>query len=125
MNLTLSDAKEYQPLITALVALVTFGWAVIQFLLTRSRESRHRQFDMYHRLIKDLVQGDGPDTYVDRQIAAVYELRSFKDYWPLSRRILLRLDASWRGNDRYHPAVQAEIATTLHAIRRRWYQAKD
>ena len=125
MNFTLADAKEYQPLITAFVALVTFGWAVIQFLLTRSRESRHRQFDMYHRLIKDLVQGDGEATYVDRQIAAVYELRSFKDYWPLSRRILSRLDANWQGNASYHSALQAEIATTLHAIRHRWYHVKD
>ena len=69
---------------------------LIQYVLVKRSEDRKHTFKVYHRLIGDLV--DPPTPRLDRQIAVVYELRNFKDYFPVSIRILEGVKASWTKN---------------------------
>jgi hypothetical protein len=68
--------------ITIVVSLFTIIWTVYQYMDTKKREQDLKEFDNFHRLIKELVQPDDSNTmYVDRQTAIIYELRHFKRYY--------------------------------------------
>jgi hypothetical protein len=74
----------------ALGATITFIWPVYQFFSNKRREAEHRQFEVFHRLIKELVEPPGPNQplYIDRQAAIIFELRFFPRYSEFTLRTL-------------------------------------
>ena len=81
----------------AIGAAISFVCSVWQFMDVRRREQRAREFEVFHRLIKDIVSpedNNGP-TWVDRQIAAVFELRHLTRYHEVAARILVSLREPW------------------------------
>lgn len=83
-------------LISVLTCILPILWAVLQYLDTRKREQKLKEFDNYHKLIKELVEGNkNGNPFIDRQAAIVYELRHFKRYYPFSYRTLLSLKELW------------------------------
>jgi hypothetical protein len=112
-------------IIGALIAAITFFWNIVQFLWTRTQESRNRQFETYHKLVKQLVQepspdkqleGASPDLYIDRQAAVVFELRHFPRYYGYTERMLNGLKEREKGTLR----ILAEIDLTLKYVQRKW-----
>lgn len=113
-------------------AIVAVGWPAIQFMLQRRRESRERQFETYHRLIKELIVGDStaasdsPDAaaaavvWIDRQGAIVFELRNFRRYYPYTERMLVGLKKKWLDEGTGKPRIMEEIDLTLQYIRESW-----
>jgi hypothetical protein len=80
------------------VGLIPVFLGAIQYILIKRAEEKDRAFEAYHRLIKELVQGDGSGqdpVFLDRQVAVVYELRNFPDYYPVTLRILRRSRLQW------------------------------
>jgi hypothetical protein len=76
---------------------IAFAFSVVQFVIVRSRESRDREFDKYHSLIKQLVAPDEKGSmYLDRQIAVLFELRHFPRYFECTQRILSGLKETWK-----------------------------
>lgn len=75
---------------TVLVALVVFVFKFFQFINIKRKDSKQRDYENYHKLIKDLNQSDTPNESIKlfRQIAVVYELRNFPRYFPVTKRIL-------------------------------------
>ena len=117
-------ASNATPL-TILGAVVAFIWPVVQFVLVRRSENRSREFDAYHRLIRELVAPDpGTETiWVQRQIAVIFELRHFPRYYDVTTRILDQLRQKWFSDpDHKWPYVLEEIDLTLAYIGRahRW-----
>lgn len=91
--------------VTALLATLTpIVWAVVQYILIRRAENNRLRFTTFHHLIKQLVERETPDQpmRIDRQIAVIYELRSFKSYYPVTLRILKGLRTDWE----HHEPVQ-------------------
>ena len=106
-------------------AAVAFIWSVAQFLVQRRRESRERQFEMYHRLVKELVSPDyaGGTMWIDRQAAVVFELRHFPRYYEYTERMLKGM-RDWLSKDKQDETrarrLLEEIDLTLAHIRKRW-----
>ena len=83
-------------------------WAIYKF-----RQSlRDKRFKIYHDLLKQLVDEAVPK--LDRQIAVIFELRHFPDYYEVSKRILKGLKVSWKDNHR----ITNEIDITLDYMRK-------
>jgi len=82
------------PLLVVLIPLAYQAW---QFLDQRKRELRDKRFEIFHRLIRDLVEPpEGRDVIkLDRQIAIVFELRNFPEYEEVTERILKGLQEHW------------------------------
>lgn len=68
---------------------------VIQALVSFKHERQDKRFEQYHKLLDELVKGENGITYVDKQIAVIYELRRFKHYWPITTKILHELNSHW------------------------------
>lgn len=80
-------------LVSILIALIAF----YNYIAVRRAEEKGRQYDRYHRLLEDLnIRGQGDAPFIDRQIAVVYELRNFPEYYPVTVRILKRSLGHWR-----------------------------
>ncbi len=107
--------------------VATFAWSVTQFLVLRYRESRERQFEAYHRLVKDLVTPDSGSggLFIDRQAAVIFELRHFPRYYEFTERMLrdfrkiCEADTTYRG-----PRLIEEIDLTLKHMRSKNWASK-
>ena len=108
--------NNYSAAITSLSVVIAGIWALIKF----SDYLKDKRFNNYHRLIKELVDGDDPDVALrlDRQIALIFELRNYPSYYKVTRRILLGLKAS--GWNEHSPRLGEEINLTLSYIDRLW-----
>ena len=109
-----STSTDAASTIAVVLSSCTLIWQTIQFMLTRSVDAKNRQFEAYHRLIKELVQpSENGATYVDRQCAAVFELKRFMAYKDLTIRTLTGLRDQWRTSKAFHPRLEMEIELTL------------
>ena len=71
---------------------------IVQFSLNKNTEAKGRQFEIYHRMIKELVEPpEKGATYIDRQCAVVFELRRFKRYRELDHQDTGRVKAGLEG----------------------------
>jgi hypothetical protein len=98
----------------ALIAICTAAWGagtvlvgVFRYMKIKSEESRQKKFKIYHKLIRELVEpGDqNRSMMLDRQVAIVFELRNFKNYFPVSIRILQGLRRTW-SNPAYERLIE-------------------
>ena len=98
-------------------AAVAFIWSVWQFFDVRRRDFQNRDFDNYHRLIKELVQPDKEvGIFLDRQVAIIFELRHFKRYREVTARILRGLKEQWGSDPAKNKRLLAEIDLTLKVL---------
>jgi hypothetical protein len=95
-------------------AAIAFITSNIQQFIQRRVEAREKEFQSFHRLVKDLVTPDTPDGKIweDRQAAIAFELRNFPRYYEFIQRMLLRLRKIWSA----WPRLVEEIDLTLKYI---------
>ncbi len=67
------------------IVLAYFGLVlpIFKYLQEKRLEEKDKRFLNYHRLIDELIGGPNKTPMLDRQIAIIYELRNFKDYYPV------------------------------------------
>ncbi len=101
--------KNYTAAISIILAAPVGIWAVYKF----QKHLRDQRFTTYHDLLDQLVNEQRyPDRHIklDRQVAIIFELRNFPEYFEVSKRILKGLKEDWsEGNKR---AIE-EINLTL------------
>jgi hypothetical protein len=98
-------------------AAVAFVSSTTQQIIQRRTEAREREFQTFHRLVRDLVSPEGTDGKVweDRQAAVAFELRNFPRYYEFTERMLLRLRTVWAP----WPRLVEEIDLTLKHIKQK------
>ncbi|MDD3897276.1 MAG: hypothetical protein PHU04_05590 [Candidatus Peribacteraceae bacterium] len=87
INLLSTAPNTVTVLLTAISLISAAFWALFQY----GQKNKDKRFSTYHDLVDQLVNEQrNPDRIIklDRQIAVVYELRNFKNYFPVSIRIL-------------------------------------
>jgi len=82
-------------LVGILLAYFALLLPIFKYLQEKRLEEKDKRFLNYHRLIDELAGGSGKDPMLDRQIAIVFELRNFKEYHPVTLRILTGLKQTW------------------------------
>jgi hypothetical protein len=100
-------------------AAIAFAWSTIQQITQRKSESRERDFQAFHRLVKELVSPDaaGAVMHLDRQAAVVFELRHFPRYYEFTQRMLIGLKKAWSSDPKIQwPRLIEEIDLTLEYI---------
>lgn len=112
-----------------ILASIPIFWAAFQYISLRRFETKKAMFEQYHKIIKDLVQKETEDQpmMLDRQIALIYELRNFKHYYPVTKRILSGLKSAWKnyGPGEKNERLMQEIACTIQYIDNSWFTAKN
>ncbi len=80
--------KTYQTLISILIPLIPVAVTLITFLISKNREQKQINFEKFHNgLMKGLANLDGK-TGLDQQVAIIYELRNYPEYFPVIKRLL-------------------------------------
>ena len=105
------------PRLSLFGAVAAFLWPVFQFVITRRRDLQFREFEVYHRLIKELVMPDPQEgvLWMDRQAAVVFELRHFPRYYAFTGRTPRGLRVQWVAAG--FPRLIEEIDLTLEFLR--------
>ena len=119
MNQLVAWVSSYKAVLTIAVAAAPFVWSVIQWTVQRRAEARERDFQAFHRLIKELVAPD-PESgkaWIDRQAAVVFELRHFPRYYEFTERTLIGLREKWTADSDFRwPRLIEEMDLTLRHI---------
>jgi hypothetical protein len=99
-------------------AAVAFIWSTTQQIAQRKADAREREFQAFHRLVKELVSPDSADGVMrlDRQAAVVFELRHFPLYYDFTERMLMGVKKGWASNPNVQPRLIEEIDLTLKHI---------
>lgn len=111
---------NYTILLSIVASVVTFIWTVYQYRDTRKRDQDLKEFENYHKLIKELVQPDNlakEVMFVDRQAAIIFELRHFKRYYAFSYRTLLGLKEKWEKVPNQYPRLLNECDLTIDFLK--------
>jgi hypothetical protein len=106
---------ELAGLILAYFALVV---PIRQYLGQKRLEEKDKRFTNYHTLVKDIVGADG-NVFIDRQIAAVFELRNYSEYYDVTERILMGLRRTWIESNIPAERLIMEIDLTVDFIHNR------
>lgn len=110
------NAQAISIYVAVLLAVVPALWAFALNLRLRNKALQHERFNIYHGLVRQLVQPDAPGgaMSMDRQIAVVFELRHFPEYFELTLRMLEGLRATW--TNPYSARLTQEIGFTIDYI---------
>jgi len=97
---------------------IAFIWPIVQFVITRRRDLQFREFEIYHRLIKELVspEEEGAPMWVDRQAAIIFELRHFPRYYAFTVRTLTGLRTKFASQTVVTTRLIEEFDLTLDFI---------
>ncbi len=87
--------KQHNGSVAVVVTIVLALIAFAHYISVRRAEEKGKDFDRYHALLK-LLNGDDGAPYIDQQVAVIYQLRSFPDYYPVSLRILEHSLPRWQ-----------------------------
>ena len=111
----LNFIKDNQIELYVLGVTIAFLFSIYKYYINRKTELYWKEFEIYHKLLKDLVQPEVENgtMYQDRQVAIIFELKNFKRYYPISEKILKELRKTWINNNR----LVEEIDLTLEHIR--------
>ncbi len=93
---------------------------IYRYLSQKREEQKDKRFQTYHQLIADLASPPGGK--LDRQIATVFELRNFPNYFELTKRIMTDLTILWR-SDPQNARLVTELDLTLSYIEKKskWF----
>lgn len=82
------------------------------FLINKNREQKQINFDRFHKdLIRGLSNQDG-NMGLDQQIAIIFELRNFSEYYPVLQRILSGFNNDWKKRQENEPNLKRLILET-------------
>jgi len=113
---------NWDKILGVLIAYFSLVLPIYKFLQDKRKEERNKQFENYHKLIDELVGGQsGRTIMLDRQVAIIFELRNFKEYYPVTSRILNGLKINWVNSDK---RLLEEIALTEKYIDASWFNRK-
>ena len=120
MKSILSFLQSYGTQISALGAASAFIFGVYKYYLERKTALFWKEFEVYHKLVKELVSPDSEvgSMYIDRQAAIIYELRNFKRYYPYSLRMLLGLKEKWGKAEAQYPRLIEEIDLAVEFLQK-------
>ncbi|MCK4357414.1 MAG: hypothetical protein KAW92_01480 [Candidatus Cloacimonetes bacterium] len=114
-------------IVAILLVIIPFIWSFFRYLNLKNRELKFECFKVYHQLIKDLVQpeAEGKSMMLDRQIAIVFELRNFPNYYELTLRTLQGLKRGWSTGSTERNRLLDEMALTIKHIKKKFKKTQQ
>jgi hypothetical protein len=108
----------YGTQLAAISAAIAGIWGGYKFLAERKVAQFWKEFEVYHKLVKELVQpsAETDGMYIDRQTAIIYELRFYKRYYQHSERMLKSLRKKWLSSPEQYPRIIEELDLTVEYI---------
>jgi hypothetical protein len=110
---------KYLSVITVAGAAISFVFGLLKYLDQRAREERTKRYELFHGLMRHIsAHGEKADEGIPltQQLAAVYELKHFKEYAYAAIPILEHLRESYVGRNAPHVLLKA-IDDTLLQLR--------
>ena len=122
MDISKYFSANWDKILGLSIAYFSLVIPIFKFLQDKRKEERNKRFENYHKLIDELAGGQsGKQVMLDRQIAIIFELRNFRDYYPVSLRILIGLKTTWKNADQ---KLLNEIILTEKYINTSWFKRK-
>ena len=119
-------------MISILIGVIAIIIPIYKYLFDKKVQMGDMRFNTYHLLVKKLVEKELLKENVidhklgllhneygimqDRQIAVIYELRNFPEYFESTQRLLEKLKTQWE-TDPFNAPVIIEISYTLSYIK--------
>jgi hypothetical protein len=101
-------------------AAIAIIWSTTQQITQRKAEAREREFQAFHKLVRDLVAPHQPGAAqgMDAQAAIIFELRHFPRYDEFMQRLLVKIKKQFSADPRSLDLIE-EMDLTLKHIQAR------
>ena len=121
MKLLIESLETYGTQLSALGAAVVFIFGAYKYLSERNKSHYWKEYEVYHKVIKELVEPSSPNSemYIDRQTAAIYELRFYPRYYSHTLRMLKGLKEKWAKVSGLSPRLLKELDLTINYIEKK------
>lgn len=87
------ENKDFIGIIIAFLGVVI---PLAIFLISKSKEQRQINFEKFHKEVISGLSNQYKNVGLDQQIAIIFELRNFPEYFPVTKRILIDLKNFWK-----------------------------
>jgi hypothetical protein len=88
--------KENLEMFVLFVSFLSVVFPFWQYMNAKRKEQRWKNFENFHEKIVRKISNRNGETGLDEQIAVIYDLRNFPEYYPVTDRILSDLIKWWR-----------------------------
>jgi hypothetical protein len=103
-----------------MLAAIPIFWAIVEYVRKARSERIQQRFLNYHHLVADIVGRENVDVlFLDRQLAAIYELQSYPEYTSPTLKILEGLLERARGEPVRYSRLILQINETISALKGR------
>jgi|LGVF01.1.fsa_nt_gb hypothetical protein len=115
----LINSTNFPIIIGIIGGISSFVWSVYKHTDTKRSEQKIKEFEHFHRLIKELVQPENEKLFLDRQTAIIYELQRFKRYYPYTLRTLKGLEKKWTNTPDQYPRLLEELCLAIKFLEKK------
>lgn len=91
-----STIKEYKEILAIGISFFGIIVPLFQYLHTKKREQDQLNFERFHEKIIRKISNIKTEAGLDEQIAVIFDLKRFPEYYPVSKRILTDLKDWWK-----------------------------
>lgn len=88
--------KPMKEIISIIIALFGVVIPLAIFLISKSKEQKQINFERFHREIISGLYNRCGGLGLDQQVAIIFELRNFPEYFPVTKRILMDSKEYWK-----------------------------
>ena len=105
--------KEFFVIVVSLIVAIT---PLALFFLTKRKEQQQINFERFHDSLMNGLSNQGGKLGLDQQVAIIYELRNYPEYFPVIKRILISCAKRWEGEVKNKPHFEQLIQETKKTI---------
>jgi len=98
-----STIEEYKEILAIGISFFGIIVPLFQYLYTKKREQDQINFERFHEKIIRKIANRDAKTGLDEQIAVIFDLKRFPEYYPVSKRILTDLKDWWKPQLKENP----------------------
>jgi hypothetical protein len=108
-----------------ILAYISILQPIMSYSNAQKKLNKDNRFQNYHILIDHFAGANG-NAKLDRQIAIVYELRRYPEYFPVTKRIFTDWNTTILADQNHlvNQRLKAEIDITLEYIDSNWFNRK-
>jgi len=86
-------------LIGIIIGFIGIVLPLISFIISKNKGQKQINFERFHEKLINILSNQKGEAGLDQQIAIIFELRNFPEYFPVIKRILTDLKKYWKSQN--------------------------
>ena len=86
--------KEFLGIVVSFLGIIV---PLYQYLSAKRREQIQKNFEKFHEMLIKKIANQDEKSGLDEQVAVIFDLKNFPEYYPVTKRLLKKQINRWEG----------------------------